>query len=48
MFNSVISTKGGKFMGIGLKDFDLNTKLHTYEYMWVPETMILDEIMEEY
>ena len=48
LFNSVISTKGGKFMTIDLKDFYLNTVLQRKEYMLVPIKMIPDEIIEEY
>ena len=48
LFNSVISTRKGKFICIDLKDFYLNTPLQNFEYMWVPVNMIPDNIIDEY
>jgi len=48
LFNSVISTKNAKFLGIDLKDFYLNTPMNRYKYTFIPVTMIPPEIMEEY
>ena len=48
LLNSVISTPDAKFMSIDVKDFYLCTPLKQYEYMWVPETMLPAEIIDEY
>ena len=47
LLNSVISTTNNRFMTIDLKDFYLNTPLTKYEYTWVQEDMIADEIIKE-
>ena len=35
LFNSTISTKGGRFMCIDIKDFYLGTPTNRYKYMWI-------------
>ena len=35
LFNSNISTKGGRFMCIDINDFYLGTPMKSYEYMWI-------------
>ena len=48
LLNSIISTPNNKFMSLDLKDFYLNTPLQKYEYMLVHESMIPQDIIEEY
>ena len=48
LFNSIISTKNAKFLGIDIKDFYLNTPMQRYEYMLIPTKMIPKDIMDEY
>jgi hypothetical protein len=48
LFNSVLSTKDAKFMGIDLKNFYLNTPMERYEYMRLPIAIIPDEIIQQY
>ncbi|MBV5280410.1 MAG: hypothetical protein J0651_03970, partial [Actinobacteria bacterium] len=42
LFNSVLSTKDGRFMGMDVKDFFLGTPLKDYEYMRVARHTIPD------
>ena len=48
LFNSVISTKLARFLGIDLNDFYLGTPFLKPEYMLVPLSMIPQEMVEEY
>jgi hypothetical protein len=48
LFNSVLSDRNSKFMGMDLKNFYLNTPLDRYEYMRLPIDIIPDEILEQY
>ena len=48
ILNSVISTKGAKFMMIDLKDFYLNTPMKRSEYMRLKMNDITEEIIEQY
>jgi hypothetical protein len=48
MFNSVISTPGGRFMSIDLKDFYLCSDLEEYEYVHIPLYLIPESIMDLY
>ena len=43
-----LDAKKNKFITINLKDFYLNTPLKKYKYMWAPENMIPNEIIQEY
>ena len=48
LFNSVISTKGARFMTIDISDFYLMTPLLRPEYIRVKLTDLPDEIIQEY
>ena len=48
LFNSVISTKGGRFMTIDVSNFYLMTSLARPEYIRVKLSDIQDKIIEEY
>ena len=48
LLNSVISTKGSKFMTGDIKNFYLNTPLTRYKYVRLRITDIPDEIVQEY
>jgi hypothetical protein len=48
IFNSVISTPKGHFMGIDLKDFYLCSNLDEYKYVRIPIHMLPDAIMNLY
>ena len=48
LFNSTISTKGGRFMCIELKDFYLGTPMNRYEYMWIKMANIPQDIIDQY
>jgi hypothetical protein len=48
MLNSVISTRGAKFVMVDIKEFYLNTPMKRYEYMHIKITDIPLEIIEEY
>ena len=48
LFNSVLSTKGARFMGVDLKDFYLNSNMDRAEYMRIPIKMIPQRIIDLY
>ena len=48
LFNSVISTKGARFMTMDISNFYLMTPLHHPEFIHVKLSNILDEVIEEY
>ena len=48
LLNSVISTKGAKFMSINIKDFYLNTPMSRYEYMRLKIVEIPHDFIDEY
>ena len=48
ILNSVISTKGAKFMMIDLKDFYLNTPMKRPEYVRLKMNDITEEIIKQY
>ena len=48
LFNSVLSTKGARFMDIDIKDFYYDTPLEKFEYMQLPLKLIPQEIVEKY
>jgi len=48
LFNSVISTKGAKFMTGDIKNFYLNTPLTRYEYVRLKLSDIPEEVIQEY
>ena len=48
LLNSVISTKGAKFMSIYIKDFYLNTPMSRYEYMRLKIAELPQYIINEY
>ena len=48
LFNSILSTKHAKFLGIDLKDFYLGTEMPHPEYMLVQKNMLPEEIIQEY
>ena len=45
LLNSVISTPGGRFMKVDLKDFYYNTPMDTYECMQLPLTILHREVI---
>jgi hypothetical protein len=48
MFNSVISTRNARFMGIDLKDFNLMSELDEYKYMRIPLHKLPQQIIDLY
>ena len=48
LFNSTISTRGGGFMCIDLKDFYLLTPMNWYEYMWIKMANTPQDIIDQY
>jgi hypothetical protein len=48
LFNSVLSTPGGKFMSADVKDFYLNTDMERFEYMLIQVKYLPEDIMEHY
>jgi hypothetical protein len=46
--NSVISTANARMMCTDVKDFYLNTEMERYEYMWIPITLLDQEIIDAY
>jgi hypothetical protein len=48
LFNSVISTRGARFMTMDISNFYLMTPLHQPEFMCMKLSDILDEIINEY
>ncbi len=48
LFNSVISTKGARFMTMDISNFYLMTPLHRPEFIHVKLSNIPDEVIEEY
>jgi len=48
LLNSVISTKGARFLVVDIKDFYLNTPMECYEYMAIPMANISQTIIEQY
>ena len=48
LFNSTISTKGGRFMCINLNYFYLRTPMNRYEYMWIKMSDIPQDIIDQY
>jgi hypothetical protein len=48
IFNSVISTKNGRFMTMNIKDFYLNTPVSRFEYMRIPVSLIPKAIFGQY
>ena len=48
IFNSVISTKGAKFMTADISNFYLNTPLPRSEYVKLSLTVIPQEVIDEY
>ncbi len=48
LFNSVISTKGARFMTMDISNFYLMTPLHRPKFIRVKLSDIPDEVIEEY
>ena len=48
LFNSVISTKGAKFMSLDIKNFYLNTPLKRYEYLKLKLTNFPEYVIKQY
>ena len=48
LLNSVISTRGAKFMSIDIKNFYLATPMERYEYLKLKLCNIPEEIIKEY
>ena len=48
IWNSVLSTKDAKFMGIDIKNFYLGTPLDRYEYMKLPMHLFPQHIIDQY
>ena len=48
LLNSVISTKGARFMTIDIKDFYLNTPMPRYEYMRLKMADLPQDFINEY
>jgi hypothetical protein len=48
LFNSVISTKGGRFMTMDISNFYLMTPLHSAEFIQIKISDTPDEVIREY
>jgi hypothetical protein len=48
LWNSTISTKGACFAGADIKNMYLETPLDRYEYMKMPLSLFLQDIIEHY
>jgi hypothetical protein len=48
LFNSVLSTQDGRFLGIDLKDFYLGTDLADFEYMYLQKWIFPEAFLNEY
>jgi hypothetical protein len=48
LFNSIISTKGARFMTMDISNFYIMTPLHHPKFIWMKLSNILDEVIEEY
>ena len=48
LFNSTISTKGGRFMCIDLKDFNLGTPMNWYKYICIKMSDTPQDIIDQY
>ena len=48
LFNSIISTKKARFLGIDISNFYLNTPMKRYEYLKIPIEVIPEDIIEQY
>jgi hypothetical protein len=48
LFNSVISSKGTRFMTMDISNFNLMTPLHHPKFIWMKLSNIPDEVIEEY
>ena len=48
LFNITISTKGGRFMCIDIKAFNLGTPMNWYEYIWIKMSDIPQDIIDQY
>ena len=48
LFNSIVSTKGAKFMSLDISNFYLNTPMKRYEYMRMKLTDIPEDIQAHY
>ena len=48
LWNSVLSTKGAKYITLDLKDFYLGTPMERPEYMRLPMKLIPQEIIDKY
>ena len=48
LFNSVISTKFAKFLGLDIKYFYLNTAMDEYEHMWLPQCISPQYFIDEH
>ncbi len=48
LFNSVISTKGARFMTMDISNFYLMTPLHCAEFIRIKISDIPDEVIREY
>ena len=48
LLNSVISTKGARFMTIDIKDFYLNTPMKRFEYMRLKMKELPQDFIDEY
>ena len=48
LFNSIVSTKGAKFMSLDISNFYLNTPMKRYEYMRMKLSDIPEDVQEHY
>lgn len=48
LFNSIVSTKDAKFMGIDIKNFYLNTPMERYQYMRMKLSNFPQDLIDEY
>ena len=48
LWNSVLSTKGARFMGIDIKNFYLGTPMDRYQYMKMPLSIFPPHVIQQY
>ena len=48
LFNSILSTKEARLLGLDISNFSLNTPMSRYEYMKLPIKIIAKDITQQY
>ena len=48
LFDSIISTKGARFMTVDISNINLMTPLHQPEFIWIKLSDIPDKVIDKY